>query len=69
MSFALAVFPILLTIILLIWVKLSSRLALFLAWLAAAIIAVLFWQMSALDLAAWSLLGLFKAVDIILIIF
>jgi len=57
MFFALALFPILLTIILLVWLKLSSRLALFFAWLAAVLIALFFWNMDVIELSAWSVLG------------
>ncbi|MCL1930053.1 L-lactate permease [Candidatus Saccharibacteria bacterium] len=68
MSFVLALFPILLSILLLVWLKLSSRLTLFFAWLSAVLIAMFFWNMNVLELSAWTVLGGLKAIDIILII-
>lgn len=69
MFFVLALLPILLSIVLLVWVKLSSRLALFFAWLSAILIAMFFWNMNVVELSAWTTVGGLKALDIILIIF
>jgi lactate permease len=69
MAFVLALLPILLVVVLLVWLKLPSRWALLGAWAAAGVIAILFWNMNVVEVAAWSVLGGLKAFDIILIIF
>jgi lactate permease len=69
MQFVLAILPIALVIVCLVWLKLSSKLTMLLAWAAAVIIALSAWQMSPLAATAWTTVGALKALDIILIIF
>ena len=69
MLIALALFPIAAALLLMGKFKVSPGKALTGAWLATAAIAALVWKMPLVNIAASSLLGLGKALDIILIIF
>ena len=69
MLIALALFPIAAALLLMGKFKVSPGKALTGAWLATAAIAALVWKMPLVNIAAASLLGLGKALDIILIIF
>jgi len=64
-----AFIPILITIVLMAGFNWSSKRALPLAWLGAALIALVVWQMNLLHVAAYSLYGALKALDVLIIIF
>lgn len=65
----LAVLPILTALILMMGFKIKPGISLLISWLITAISGFIFWKMSFTVLAAASLVGVSKAVDIILIIF
>jgi len=64
-----ALFPILFALVLLTVFKVTPGKALFPAWLLTGIAALWLWQMPAVPVLAASVLGVLKALDIILIIF
>ena len=69
MQALLAFLPIFIVILLMTALNFGSRKALPLGWLAAVIVALTYWKMDYRDVFGYSLFGVFKAVDIILIIF
>ncbi|OFI06063.1 L-lactate permease [Clostridium acetireducens DSM 10703] len=64
-----AFMPILVTIILMVGFNWSAKKALSLAWAIAAVIGLTLWKMTFHNIMAYSVFGLFKAVDVIIIIF
>jgi lactate permease len=69
MNALMAFLPILLVIILMVGFSLNSKFSLGAGWLMTAIIALAFWGMKFTDVLGYSLYGVFKAIDVILIIF
>jgi lactate permease len=69
MQALLAFLPIFIVILLMTALNFGSRKALPLGWLAAIIVALTYWKMDYRNIIGYSLYGVFKAVDIILIIF
>lgn len=69
MSALFAFLPILVTIVLMAGLNWGAKKALPLAWLIAALIALLYWKIDFLNIAAYSIFGAFKAFDILIIIF
>ena len=65
----LAVLPILTALILMMGFKIKPGISLLISWLVTAITGFFFWKMSFTVIAAASLVGISKAVDIVLIIF
>ena len=64
-----AFIPILSVIIMMTVLNWSSKRALPLGWLLAALAAVIAWGMNPVDVLGYSVYGLLKALDVILIIF
>ncbi|SMB94378.1 lactate permease [Desulfonispora thiosulfatigenes DSM 11270] len=64
-----AFLPILVTIILMVGFNWAAKKALPLAWLLAAIIALTMWKMNLISVLGYSIFGLFKALDVLIIIF
>lgn len=69
MNAFLAFLPILLTVVLMAGFNQSAKKVLPLAWLTAAVIGLLYWQIDLLNVFAFSLFGALKALDILIIIF
>lgn len=67
--FLLAILPILTALILMAFFDKPARLVLPISWILAAAIAALFWQISPLNVLAFTIFGSLKALDIIVIIF
>ncbi|NLW20087.1 MAG: L-lactate permease [Clostridiales bacterium] len=65
----LAFLPILLVIVLMVWWNKPAKVAMPIAWLLAAIIGLTFWQMDFMKVLGFSVFGLLKAIDVLLIIF
>lgn len=69
MNAILAFIPILLTIVLMAGFNWGAKKALPLSWLLSALIALLYWKIDLLNVAAYSFFGVLKALDILIIIF
>lgn len=69
MSALLAFLPILLTVVLMAGLNWTAKKALPLSWLIAALVALFYWKIDILNIAAYSIFGAFKALDILIIIF
>ncbi len=65
----LAFLPIVLTIVLMVWMNKPAKVALPIAWLLAAVIGLTAWQMDFMKVLGFSVFGLLKAIDVLLIIF
>lgn len=64
-----AVIPILLAVILMTVFNQSAKRTLPIAWLSVLIIGLFVWKINLSDILAYSMLGMFKAIDLLLIIF
>ncbi len=64
-----ALIPILLAVILMTAFKQSAKRAMPIAWIAVFLIGVFLWKISLNDIFAYSIFGVFKAVELLLIIF
>lgn len=64
-----AFLPILVTIVLMVIFNWAAKKALPLAWALAAIIALTVWKMDIYHIMSYSVFGLFKAIDVLVIIF
>ncbi len=64
-----AVIPILLAVVLMTVFNQSAKKALPLAWLAAALVGIFVWKISINGIVAFSVYGILKAIDLLLIIF
>ncbi|MTI71325.1 MAG: L-lactate permease [Firmicutes bacterium] len=64
-----AFLPILVTILLMVVWNWGAKKALPLAWVLASVVALTMWQMSIHDVVSYSIFGLFKALDVLVIIF
>ncbi len=69
MQALIAFLPIAIVIVLMTVLNKGSKLSLGIGWFAAAAVALLFWHMDPLAVLGYSLFGMFKAFDIIIIIF
>ncbi|HPY94010.1 MAG TPA: L-lactate permease [Clostridia bacterium] len=65
----LAFLPILLIIVLMVGLKKSAKVAMPIAWVLAAVIGLTAWKMDFMKVLGFSVFGLLKAVDVLLIIF
>ena len=65
----LALLPILIALGLMIVIKMPASKALFISFLSVVVIAIFYWQMPPVAFSAFSLLGILKSLDILLIIF
>ncbi|NQT60785.1 MAG: L-lactate permease [Bacteroidetes bacterium] len=66
---ALAFLPIVAVIILMTIFNKGSKLSLAIGWVLTVLVTIFFWDMNLVSIAGYSLFGLFKALDIIIIIF
>ncbi|MCK5128479.1 MAG: L-lactate permease, partial [Clostridiales bacterium] len=64
-----AVIPILLAVILMAIFNQSAKKALPIAWISVLFIGLFVWKISLSDILAYSVFGMFKAIDLLLIIF
>lgn len=67
--FFLALIPIAVILIFLSVLNIPSKKAMPVGWFAALIIAAIFWKMPFLNLGAWSIVGAFKGLEIVITIF
>ena len=65
----LALLPILIALGLMIVIKMPASKALFISFLSVVVIAIFYWQMPPVAFSAFSLLGILKSLDILLIFF
>lgn len=65
----LAFFPIISTLILMLFFKKSARLSLFISWLVSCVLALCFWDIKPLGVLAGSIFGMLNSADVIIIIF
>ena len=65
----LAVTPIILAIVLMVYFKLKSGMSLLAAWGLSAVLSITFWRMNPAHTASYTLLGFLSAIDILLIVF
>jgi len=65
----LAVLPIILAIVMMMFLKAKASTSLLAAWALASILAMAFWRMNIADVAGFTLSGFLSAIDVIFIIF